>query len=71
MNKKAYLDWFIGNKRVVRFETRPDHPCMVASIGERRQFNRRMHEILNIVEINKCVFDENPFIKRLYLKLVD
>jgi len=70
MNRKAYLDWFIGNKRVMRHETRPYHACMYFEVGESRQFKGKMYKIISIKEFNACSFDEKPYIKRAYLKKI-
>lgn len=67
MNETAYLDWFIGNKRVMRHKTRPDHACMYFEAGECRKFNDKMYRIKSIKLFNNCVFDKNPYIKRCYL----
>lgn len=70
MNSKAYLDWFIGNKRVARHETTADHPCMWFKAGESRKFKGETYKIISIKKFNAFGFDEKPFIKRVYLKKI-
>lgn len=70
MNRKAYLDWFIGNRRIMRRETHAGHACMYFGIGESRQFKGEMYKIISIKTFNGCHFDEKPYIKRAYLKKI-
>lgn len=65
--KTAYLDWFIGNKRVMRHVTTLYHPCLCASVGECRKLGGKMYRIKSIMEINAFNWSGKPYIKRFYL----
>ena len=70
MKDKAFLDWFIGNKRVYRRETQPDHACMYFQVGECRQFKGKMYEIISIKNFYPSAFvnDKKPYVRRAYLR---
>jgi hypothetical protein len=69
----AYLDWFIGNKRVHRWTTTAFKAGYNASVGERRQFNGKFYKIVSIKHSypSALINDNLPYRVRLYLKAVD